>query len=190
MSRRKKVNWGSVTWKSMFTLARQIDDFGGWPVSENKVRLGVVFGSPSLIALQRGERPQLLARGLAEVLQRIDQCPALRQFMQLADRLVRCEVGLDRCLHDLLGTRDSSRQRHDAHPADHTVEGYELLNLWLVAHESTAMCFRRRNDKILVEVISPRHFAGELPGPRLGTEAQPSREARCQAANQRSGNRR
>jgi len=174
----------------MFTLAPQIDDSVGRPVSENKVRLGVVFGSLSLIALQRGERPQLLARGLAEVLQRIDPCPALRQFMQLADRLVRCEVGLDRCLHDLLGTRDSSRQRHDAHPADHTVEGYELLNLWLVAHESTAMCFRCRNDKILVEVISPRHFAGELPGPRLGTKAQPSREARCQAADQRSGNRR
>ena len=42
----------------------------------------------------------------------------------------------------------------------------------------------------LRQFVSPRHFAGELPGPGLGTLAQPSREARCQAADQRSGNRR
>jgi hypothetical protein len=38
-------------------------------------------------ALSRSERLQLLARGLAEVLQRIYPRPALHQFMHLADRL-------------------------------------------------------------------------------------------------------
>ena len=36
--------------------------------------------------------------------------------MQLADRLVRCEVGVQRCVHNLLSTLDSSRERQDAHP--------------------------------------------------------------------------
>ena len=52
----------------------------------------------------------------------------------------RCEVGIDRCLHDLLSARDSSRRGQDAHPGDHGVEGDELLQLWLVAHDGIAIC--------------------------------------------------
>ena len=111
--------------------------------------------------------PQLLARGLAEVLQRIDRRPALHQCMQLADRLVRCEVGVQRCAHDLLSARNSSREGQDAHPADHGVEGDELLDLWLVAHDGIAIYFRCRDDEVLVEVLSLRLIVGELPGPRL-----------------------
>src|SRR6266849_10722742 len=96
--------------------------------------------------------------------------------MQLADRLVRCEVGGDRCLHDLLSGRDSSQRGQDAHPADQGGESDELRNLWLVAQDGIAICFRCRDDKVLVEVVSPRHFMGELSGPRLGTLAQASRE--------------
>src|SRR5438034_4428838 len=132
--------------------------------------------------------PQLLARGLAEVLQRIDRRPALHQFMQLADPLVRCEVGVQRCVHDLLSTLDSSRERQDAHPDDHGVEGDQLLNLWLVAHGGIAICLRCSNDEVLV--LSLRLIVRELPGPRLGTLAQPSREARGQATDHRSGKRR
>src|SRR6478735_6202813 len=110
--------------------------------------------------------------------------------MQLADRLVRCEVSVDRCTHDLISTRHSSRGGYDTHPADHGVEADELLNLWLVARDGIAISFRCRDDELLVEIFSPRHFAGELRGPRLGTLAQPSRDARCQAADDRSGQRR
>jgi hypothetical protein len=41
----------------------------------------------------RSERPELLTSGLAEVLERIDPVPLFHHFMQLADTLVRCEVG-------------------------------------------------------------------------------------------------
>src|SRR5467141_3581200 len=70
--------------------------------------------------------------------------------MQLADRLVRCEVGGECCVHNLLSARDSSWQGHEAHPADHGVEGEELLNLWLVTQDGIAMGFRCRNDEIFV----------------------------------------
>src|SRR5436190_23480162 len=43
---------------------------------------------------------------------------AFHQVMQLADRLVRCEVGADRCFHELLCGSDSSQRGQDAHPAD------------------------------------------------------------------------
>lgn len=69
-------------------------------------------------------------------------------------------------------------------------EGDEFLQLWLVTREGIAICFRCRDREILEEVFLPRHFAVELPGPRLGTLAQPSREAGCQAADRRSGKRR
>ena len=98
--------------------------------------------------------------------------------MQLADRLVRCEVGADRCFHELLCGSDSSQRGQGAHPADEGGESHELRNLWLVAQQGIAISFRRRHDEILVEVVSPRHFVGKLPGPHLGTLAQPSRDAR------------
>jgi hypothetical protein len=69
----------------------------------------------------------------------IDPRAALGHFVQLADRLVRREVGADGCVHDLLGARDSSWQGHDAHPADQAVEGDELLYLWLVAQDRTTI---------------------------------------------------
>src|SRR6266478_4662406 len=107
--------------------------------------------------------------------------------MQLADSLVRCGVGGVCCVHNLLSARDPSWQGHEAHPADHGVEGEELLNPWLVAQDGIAICFRCGHDKVLVEVVSPRKFVGEPPGPRLVTYAQPSRETRCQAADHRTG---
>lgn len=45
-------------------------------------------------------------------------------------------------------------------------------------------------DEILVQVVSPRHFAGAQRGPHLDTLAQPGRDARCQAADHRSAKRR
>jgi hypothetical protein len=42
--------------------------------------------------------------------------------------------------------------------------------VWLVAQEGIAICFRCRDDKVFVEIVSPRHFVGELPSPRLGTQ--------------------
>jgi hypothetical protein len=47
----------------------------------------------------------------------------------------------------------------DAHPTDHGVQRYELLNLWLVAHDSIAICFRCRDDEILEQVFSTRSDA-------------------------------
>src|ERR1043166_259691 len=69
--------------------------------------------------------------------------------------------------HDLLSARDSSWQRHEAHPSDHGVDGEELLNLWLVAQEGIAIRFRCCDVKVLVEVVSPRHFQGTDKGYRL-----------------------
>jgi hypothetical protein len=43
-----------------------------------------------------GQHSQLLARHLAEILQRVERRPTLDQLMQLADRLVRREVGAAR----------------------------------------------------------------------------------------------
>jgi hypothetical protein len=98
--------------------------------------------------------------------------------MQLADSSVRCEAGADRCFHELFSGLDSSRRGQDAHPADQGGESDEFRNLWLAAQEGITRYFRCRDDEILVEVVSPRHFAGELPGPRLRTLAQPGRDPR------------
>lgn len=97
--------------------------------------------------------------------------------MQFAIRLLRREVGVDRCPHDLPGARDGLRQGLDPHPADHGVEGNEFLNVWLVAKNGFAVCLRCRAMKLLVEIISPRRFAGELAFPRLRTLAKPGRDA-------------
>ncbi len=48
------------------------------------------------------------------------------------------------------------------------VDGDELLNLWLVAHDGIAIRLRCRDDEVPVEVLSLRLIVGELPGPRLG----------------------
>jgi len=79
--------------------------------------------------------------------------------------------------HDLLGARDGLRQGLDPHPADHGVEGNEFLNDWFVANNGFAVCLRCRGNELLVEIVSPRHFAGELTFPRLRTLAQPGRDA-------------
>jgi len=110
--------------------------------------------------------------------------------MEFTNCLARREVGVDRRAHDVLSARDGLRQGLDAHPADHGIEGNEFLQVWLIAHNGFAVSFRCRTHEILVEGISPRHFAGELPFPRLDTLAQPSCNARCQAADNRSGKRR
>ena len=86
--------------------------------------------------------------------------------MQLADRLVRREVGVDRCAHDLVSARDNYWRGQDAHPADHGVEGDELLNLWLVAHDGIAIRLRCRDDEVPVEVLCGR-AARPSPG-RVG----------------------
>ena len=140
--------------------------------------------------LQRCECPQLLARDFAEVLEQIDSGSALHQFMQFANRLARCKVGVDCCPHDLLGARDGSRRRLEPHPADHGVEGNEFLNVWLVAHNGFTVCLRCRGNELPVEVVAARHFAGELDFPCVRTLAQPGRGARRQAADNRSGKRR
>src|ERR1043166_405630 len=75
--------------------------------------------------------------------------------------------------HDLLSARDSSWQGHEAHPADHGVDGEELLNLWLVAQEGIAIRFRCCDDKVIVEVVSPRHFQGTDKGYRLAAPFRP-----------------
>src|SRR6266481_2204181 len=70
--------------------------------------------------------------------------PALHQFMEFANRLTRCKVG----------ARDGLRRGFDPHPADHSVEGNEFLNVWLVAHNGFTVCFRCRGNELLVEIIS------------------------------------
>src|SRR5271169_5027248 len=50
-----------------------------------------------IAALRRGSCPEFFARGLAKVSQGIDAYSALDQIMQLAHRLVRSEIGVDRC---------------------------------------------------------------------------------------------
>jgi RNA-directed DNA polymerase len=106
--------------------------------------------------------------------------------MQFANHLARCEVGVDCCPHDLLGARDGLRRRLDPHPADHSVEGNEFLNVWLVARNGFAVCLRCRGYELLVEIVSPRHFARELVFPRLRPLAQPGRDAGRQAADHRT----
>jgi hypothetical protein len=64
---------------------------------------------PRILTLWRGECPQLLARVLAEVLQRVDVRPALHQFMQLVDCLVRRKIDVHHFAHDLLSRSNSSR---------------------------------------------------------------------------------
>src|SRR6476661_11182479 len=104
--------------------------------------------------------------------------------MQLEDGPVRCKVGVYHRAHGLLSALDSSREGKDAHPADHGVEGEELLNLWFVARNGIAICFRCLDDEVVIEAVSPRHFAGQLPCPRLATLGQPSGKTRGQAADE------
>ncbi len=69
-------------------------------------------------------------------------------------------------------------------------EGNEFLNVRLVAHNGFTVCLRCRGNEFLVEIVSPRHLAGELAFPCLRTLAQPGRDARREAADNRSGKRR
>jgi len=62
--------------------------------------------------------------------------------MNLANRLVRREIGVDRCSHDLLSARNSSRKGQDPHPVDYGGECDDLLKLWFVAHNGGAVRFR------------------------------------------------
>src|SRR5271157_1297268 len=153
-------------------------------------RKGFRLTIKAFAALWRAERLQLVACGFAEVLHRIDPCPALHHFMHLAERPVRCEVGGDGCVHGLHRALDNSRGGQEAHPANHGVEGDELPKIRLVTQDGIAIGFRCHDDEIFVEVVSPRHFAGELRGPHLSMLAQPSRDARGQSADHRSAKRR
>jgi hypothetical protein len=90
----------------------------------------------------------------------------------------------------IFGVRDGLRRGLNPHPADHGVEGNEFLNVWLVARNGFIVCLRCRGNEFHVEVVAPRHFPGELTFSRLGALAQPGRDARRQAADNRSGKRR
>jgi len=68
--------------------------------------------------------------------------------MQLEDRPVRRSIGVHHRTHGPLSALDSSRGGQDAHPADHAVEGEELLNLWFVARDGVAICLRCSDDEV------------------------------------------
>ena len=86
---------------------------------------------------------------------------------ELADSLVRCEVGVDRCFNNPPSARDRSRRGQDAHPADHGIKGDEVLHLRLVGQHGIAIDFRCCNDEILVELLSLREFVNELANANL-----------------------
>ncbi len=93
-------------------------------------------------------------------------------------------AGVDAAHEDLSGSMIFS--------ADATVRGEDRTLILLTRAEratSSGTCgsllrrlspyaFDAPRMKSLLEVVSPRHFVGEVPGPRLGTLTQPSRDAR------------
>jgi len=129
---------------------------------------------------------RFLAHGLAEALQRVDCSPGLYRFMQLFDRLVRHEIGVDRFALNVLSARDDLRRRYDPHSGDYGLEGSQIFDLWPIVHDGIGIGFRSCRDKVYIQALPKRDQVGELVCSRLDTLACPGRDARYEAADHRS----
>src|SRR5260370_41950278 len=121
---------------------------------------------------RRLQNLQFGAAYLAEGAQRINRMAA-HQLSQFRKRLVRCEIRLDNCSNDRLGTFDHVRARQNTHSIYQAVDANQRRNLRLVVYEGVGVQLRWRIDELLVQLLPSNLILRESSGAILTVLSEP-----------------
>src|SRR5271166_6504501 len=115
---------------------------------------------------------QFGAAYLAEGAQRINRI-AVNKLSQFRKRLVWCEIRLDNCSNDCLGTFDHVRARQNTHSVYQGVDADQRRNLRSVVYEGVGVQLRCLIDELLVQLLPSNLVLRESSGAILTVLSEP-----------------
>jgi len=138
-------------------------------------------------AAQSRQRSQ---RGAYKLANRGPRCRSARSHAARGRlvRLVRRKEDIESRMHDFVGTLDTLPRAQHPDPADHRINGDDLLKRRLATHQGVLIQFRSRDDKR--EKLLPRDRSKRSRSTRACATMRPSDEPGGKPAHYRSGQRR